>query len=198
MRSVCIGAPPSTSNFKEKSDKKLSFKVIKNNLLKFRLQKTIYCTAVTDIASEVDLVFCAKIMTSSQDQRDSSRVVGVLQDQEVVAEQQLAEQKTTNVEVPKSSSATPNILFVCYHCKQKKKSNRTTTDSVVRTSKNVDRICKKCRQQPTAAVPGPVSIDKKRRKSSIITFHPQWTHYCFLLVIYMVFSVILYLLTLKQ
>jgi hypothetical protein len=100
--------------------------------------------------------------------------------------------------------------FVCPKCKQRRKSRKATsqkTETDVRTStssKSGSKICKKCRKTltkstATTTAASTTSAERPRRSSSCVTsFHPRWTHYGFLLGIYLVFSVILYYMTLRQ
>lgn len=101
--------------------------------------------------------------------------------------------------------------FVCPKCKQRRKSQHRTpekTETGIRTSKTGSKMCKKCRKtlstsKSTATTSVSTTmvedVERNRRRSSTTTlFHPHWTHYCFLLTIYLVFSVILYIITLQE
>jgi transcription elongation factor Elf1 len=130
-------------------------------------------------------------MTPNPVESEGSRVAGV---------QRSEGEPAAGLEVVKSQKK----VFVCPNCNQKKKSQQTsrssveTTETVVRPSKSGSKVCKKCRKaaEPVASA-APITVEKKRRRS-VVVFNPHWTHYCFLLAIYLVFSVILYFMTLKQ
>ena len=130
-------------------------------------------------------------MSPDPEESEGSRVVGVQR-----REGELAAQ----VEVVKSQKK----MFVCPNCNLRKKSQQTsrtsettTTETGVRPSKSGSKVCKKCRKAADPVAAAPTTVEKKRRRS-VVVFNPHWTHYCFLLAIYLVFSVILYFMTLKQ
>ena len=134
-------------------------------------------------------------MTPDTEESEGSRVVGVQRRRDVDVD------NDGKVEVVSN----PKKFFVCPNCNQKKKSQVQSSDktetgvSVVRPSKISDRVCKKCRKSSaTTSEPLPAAPSEKKKRRSVVVFHPQWTHYCFLLAIYIVFSLILYFLTLKQ
>lgn len=142
-------------------------------------------------------------MTPDPEESEGSRMVGVQQQHQ----RQEGEQGEQQVVVKNCSNQ--KKFFVCPNCNQKKKSilrssseQTESAASVVRPSKNEVRVCKKCRKSTSSdpAAPGSTTTttEKKKRRSVATVFHPHWTHYCFLLTIYLVFSVILYYLTLNQ
>ena len=131
-------------------------------------------------------------MTPDPEESEGSRVEGI---------KRREGEPAAEVEVVKSQKK----IFVCPNCNQKKKSLQTsrsseatmTTETGVRPSKSGSKVCKKCRKAAVPVATAPTTVEKKRRRS-LVVFNPHWTHYCFLLAIYLVFSVILYFMTLKQ
>ena len=172
-----------------------------------RLSSIFFCS--NSVLKKIQLPFILNVkMTPDPEETEGSRMVGVQQQQQQQREEGGEEQ------VVVKNCSNQKKFFVCRNCNQKKKSilRSSTTEqtesaaSVVRPSKNEVRVCKKCRKSSSSdpAATGSTTTTtsttekKKRRSVATVVFHPHWTHYCFLLAIYLVFSVILYYLTLNQ